>query len=370
MFIDKIEKAILLKQLQTVIGVVERKQPLPILSNVLIEKRGSSLQLTTTDLEIQISSQLNDHQQINTDEAITVGAKKLQEILRVSPEDSKISLEIKDNKVQIKINKSRFTLQTLPPTDFPKISVNTTESHSFHFSQEKLKKMINMVQYAMAQQDIRYYLNGVLLVIDETSLKLIATDGHRLAFVETKINIENPKFKQEIILPRKTINELVKLLSDTDEPIKFNLAENQAQMHFSNISLITKIIDGKFPDYNRVIPKYTNHLTLNKVLIIQALQRAAILSNEKFKGIRFVLTEKNLRLISSNNEQEESQEDIETDYMGIALDIGFNVNYLLDGLNNIQEETVIFSFGDANSSILLTIPENESFKYVVMPMRI
>jgi len=370
MFIDKIEKATLLKPLQTVMGVVERKQPLPILSNVLIEKRGNSLQLTTTDLEIQISTQINDHQPANTDEAITVGAKKLLEILRISPEDSKISLEVKDNKLQIKINKSRFTLQTLPPTDFPKISVTTTETQHFQFPQEQLKKLINMVQYAMAQQDIRYYLNGVLLVIDGTSLKLIATDGHRLAFIETKITNENIKPKQEIILPRKTIGELVKLLSETEEPIKFEIAENQVRMHFSNISLVTKIIDGKFPDYDRVIPNYTNHLTLNKLTIIQALQRAAILSNEKFKGIRFVLTEKNLRLISSNNEQEESQEDIEIDYVGVALDIGFNVNYLLDGLNNVQEDTVIFSFGDANSSILLTVPGNNSFKYVVMPMRI
>ena len=368
MFINKINKSILLKPLQAIIGVVERKQPLPILSNVLIEKRDKVIFLTTTDLEIQISSFIEDPTGEISNEAITVGAKKLQDILRVSPEDSKISLEIKDTKLQIKINKSRFTLQTLPPTDFPKIDSTATELYKIKITQKILKKLISMVQYAMAQQDIRYYLNGVLLVIDKNELKLIATDGHRLAFIKT--NLIEFHEKQEVILPRKTINELTKLLTDTDEEIIIELAKNQARLNFSNTSLITKIIDGKFPDYDRVIPNYSNHLTLNKTIITQALQRAAILSNEKFKGIRFVLTEKNLRLISSNNEQEESQEDIETTYQGQVIDIGFNVNYLLEGLNNIPNENVTFSFGDANSSILLTIPNNEDFKYVVMPMRI
>ncbi len=368
MFINKINKALLLKPLQTVIGVVERKQPLPILSNVLIEKRGSTILLTTTDLEIQISSFIEDENGENNNEAITVGAKKLQDILRVSPEDSKVSVEIKDTKLQIKINKSRFTLQTLPPADFPKIESNITNLYKIKLTQKTLKKLITMVQYAMAQQDIRYYLNGVLLVIDKNELKLIATDGHRLAFIKT--NLVDFHEKQEIILPRKTISELIKLLIDTDEEIIIELTKNQAKFSFSNTSLITKIIDGKFPDYDRVIPNYSNHLILNKAVITQALQRAAILSNEKFKGIRFVLTDKNLRLISSNNEQEESQEDIETTYQGPAIDIGFNVNYLLEGLSNIPNENITFSFGDANSSILLTIPNDENFKYVVMPMRI
>ena len=225
-----------------------------------------------------------------------------------------------------------------------------------------------MVQYAMAQQDIRYYLNGVLLVIDGGTLKLIATDGHRLAFIRTKL--EKEQAKREIILPQKTVNELAKLLTDTEEKITLHLAERQVKFVFSDNILSSKVIDGKFPDYDRVVPSYSNHLTLDRVLILQALQRAAILSNEKFRGVRFVLTEKNLRIISSNNEQEEAQEDIETDYHGAALDIGFNVNYLLDGLNNAVADTITFSFGDPNSSILLTVPGNDDFKYVVMPMRI
>ncbi len=368
MFIEKIEKDVLLKPLQTVIGIVERKQPLPILSNVLIEKIGTNLRFVATDLEIQITTQINDISQTGADAAITVGAKKLQEILRVVPDGSKVTLEIMDSRLQVKVNKSRFSLQTLPAQDFPKVSEQLEHAEKVQIEQQQLKKLFGMVQYAMAQQDIRYYLNGVLLVVDGASLKLIATDGHRLAFTSAKLDREYTK--REIILPRKTVNELVKLLGDTEEKITFDLAENQVKITFSDVELTSKVIDGKFPDYERVVPNYTNHLTLDRLAILQALQRAAILSNEKFRGVRFVLTEKNLRIVSSNSEQEEAQEDMETDYHGVALDIGFNVNYLLDGLNNASAQTVTFSFGDPNSSILITVPGNDEFKYVVMPMRI
>lgn len=368
MFIEKIDKDVLLKPLQTVIGIVERKQPLPILSNVLIEKTGSNLRFVATDLEIQITTQINDVNQSASDGAITVAAKKLQEILRVLPEGSKASLDIQENRLLVKVNKSRFSLQTLPAQDFPKVAEQLEKAETVQIEQRQLKKAFGMVQYAMAQQDIRYYLNGVLLVVNDDFLKLIATDGHRLAFVSTKLERKYPK--REVILPRKTVNELVKLLADSEEKITLDLAENQVRISFSDVVLTSKVIDGKFPDYDRVVPNYTNHLTLDRLIILQALQRAAILSNEKFRGVRFVLTEKNLRIISSNSEQEEAQEDMETDYHGPALDIGFNVNYLLDGLNNATAETVTFSFGDPNSSILITVPGNDDFKYVVMPMRI
>jgi len=225
-----------------------------------------------------------------------------------------------------------------------------------------------MVQFSMAQQDIRYYLNGVLLVVEGEFLKLIATDGHRLAFTRTKLSKEYSK--REVILPRKTVNELIKLLEESSDPITLDLGENQVKTTFSDVILVSKVIDGKFPDYERVVPNYTNHLVLNRVVILQALLRAAILSNEKFRGVRFVLTENNLRIISSNSEQEEAQEEMELEYHGQALDIGFNVNYLLDGLNSTTSETITFSFGDPNSSILITVPGNDDFKYVVMPMRI
>lgn len=369
MFIEKIEKEVLLKPLQTVIGIVERKQPLPILSNVLIEKNGPLLRFVATDLEIQIATQINDADQAeSTDESLTVAAKKLHEILRVLPEGSKVALEIQENRLHIKAGKSKFNLQTLPARDFPKILEHFEQSEKIQLKQAQFKKLIGLVQYAMAQQDIRYYLNGVLLVVDGTNFKLVATDGHRLAFTSAKLDKEYPK--TEVILPRKTIAELVKLLEDSDDDISIEFAENQVRMNFSGITITSKVIDGKFPDYDRVIPSYTNHLALNRLVILQALQRAAILSNEKFRGVRLILTEKNLRVSSSNSEQEEAQEDIETDYHGAALDIGFNVNYLLDGLNNATADTIVFSFGDPNSSILITVPGNDEFKYVVMPMRI
>jgi DNA polymerase III subunit beta len=368
MFIDKTEKETILKPLQVVIGIVERKQTLPILSNVLIEKESGKIRFTATDLEIQITTTIESKTSSNETSGITVGGKKLQEILRILPDQSKISIETKENKALIKANKSRFSLQTLPAQDFPKINNQLTESKIIVLHQSMLKKLLLSVQYAMAQQDVRYYLNGVLLIIDENKLKVVATDGHRLAF-DAGI-IDGNHEKHEIIMPRKAVTELCKLLGDTNESVEVEFSSQQIKMTFSEITLITKVIDGKFPDYERVIPKYTNHLNMNRVQVQQALQRAAILSNEKFRGVRFVLTEKNLSIISSNSEHEEAQEEIETDYHGEAIDIGFNVNYLMDGLNNISSEVAVFSFGDPNSSILITTPENQEFRYVVMPMRI
>lgn len=368
MFIEKTDKETILKPLQVVIGIVERKQALPILSNVLIEKEPGKIHFTATDLEIQITTSIEGKAGDGETSAITVGGKKIQEILRILPDQSKISIEAKENKAQIKSAKSRFSLQTLPAQDFQKLSNQLAGAKKIALGQLALKKLLLSVQYAMAQQDVRYYLNGVLLIVEGNKLKVVATDGHRLAFNAGIIDGKHER--QEIILPRKAVLELCKLLSDSEELIEIEFSQQQVKASFSEISLITKVIEGKFPDYERVIPKYDNHLNMNRIAIQQALQRAAILSNEKFRGVRFVLTEKNLSIISSNSEQEEAQEEIETDYHGEAIDIGFNVNYLMDGLNNISSEIAIFSFGDPNSSILITTPDNDEFRYVVMPMRI
>jgi len=343
-------------------------RPFPYLSNVLIEKELGRIRFTATDLEIQISTSIETNDKDKESSSITVGGKKLQEILRVLPDQSKISIQTKENKALIKANASRFSLQTLPPQDFPKLNYQFTDAKKIVLHQSMLKGMLLSVQYAMAQQDVRYYLNGVLLLIEGNKLKVVATDGHRLAY--NAAIIEGNYEKQEIILPRKAVIELCKLLNDTNENVELEFSPQQAKASFSDVVLITKVIDGKFPDFERVIPKYNNHLSMNRTMVQQALQRAAILSNEKFRGVRFVLTEKTLSIISSNSEQEEAQEEIETDYHGDAIDIGFNVNYLMDGLNNINSEVAIFSFGDPNSSILITTPEKEEFRYVVMPMRI
>jgi len=368
MFIEKIDKEVILKPLQVVIGIVERKQTLPILSNVLIENQDGKMRFTATDLEIQITTTIDIGVTGGQSAAFTVGGKKLQEILRVLPEQSKITIDTKENKAQIKTNKSRFSLQTLPALDFPKLSNQLENAKKIVLPQKELKNLLFSVHYAMAQQDVRYYLNGVLLIVEGNKLKAVATDGHRLAY--NAGTIEGHYEKQEIILPRKAVTELSKLLADNDESVELEFSQQQVKATFSGITLITKVIEGKFPDYERVIPKYDNHLNMERTAMQQALQRAAILSNEKFRGVRFVLTEKNLSIISSNSEQEEAQEEIETDYHGDALDIGFNVNYLMDGLNNISSSTAVFSFGDPNSSILMTTPENQEFRYVVMPMRI
>ena len=368
MFIKSTDKEIILKPLQVVIGIVERKQTLPILSNVLIEKEPGKIHFTATDLEIQITTSIDIKTADNESAAITVGGKKIQEILRILPDQSKISIEAKENKAQIKSNKSRFSLQTLPAQDFPRLSNQLADAKKIVLSQNTLKNLLMSVQYSMAQQDVRYYLNGVLLIIEGSKLKAVATDGHRLAY--NSATIKGKYEKQEIIVPRKAVVELCKLLNDTEDEVEIEFSLQQVKAVFSGITLITKIIEGKFPDYERVIPKHENHLTMSRTQIQQALQRAAILSNEKFRGVRFVLTEKNLSIISSNSEQEEAQEEIETDYHGEALDIGFNVNYLMEGLNNINGETATFSFGDPNSSILITTDKNDEFRYVVMPMRI
>ncbi len=367
MFIKQIDRNDLLKPLQAVVGIVERKQPLPILSNVLISKNKHGIRFITTDLEIQIEAHLRTELD-GTDSAVTISAKKLQEILRAIPDNSSVTLDEQDNRLLVKANKSRFSLQTLPVQDFPMLTEQLLAATKVQIEQRVLRRLLSSVQYAMAQQDIRYYLNGVLLVIDGTSIKLIATDGHRLAFISEELD-ESHK-KQEVILSRKTVNELLKLLQDTENRVQLELAEKQVRISFDDVVLTSKVIDGKFPDYNRVIPTHSNHLQLDRLTILQALQRAAILSNEKFRGVRLLLTEKNLRIISSNSEQEEAQEDIENEYQGVPLDIGFNVNYLLDGINNISTQSLILSFGDQNSSLLITIPEKDDYKYVVMPMRI
>ncbi|MDX8380322.1 MAG: DNA polymerase III subunit beta [Gallionella sp.] len=368
MFIEKIEKEDFLKPLQIVIGIIERKQTMPILANVLIEKEINKIRFTSTDLEIQITTSIDTKESADSNCAITVGGKKLQEILRILPEQSKVSIDVKENKTHIKSNRSRFNLQSLPAQDFPKLNQNLENGIKIKLSQLVLKKLLASVQFSMAQQDVRYYLNGVLFVIEGNLLRTVATDGHRLAY--NAVTIENDSEKFEIIIPRKAIIELSKLLNDDSNEIEVEFSSQQLKATFSGIELITKLIEGKFPDYNRVIPNYTNHLSINRTLVQQALQRAAILSNEKFRGVRFVLTDKNLCIISSNSEQEEAHVEIETDYHGDAIDIGFNVNYLLDGLNSLHTEMAIFSFGDPNSSILISSPDDLEFRYVVMPMRI
>ena len=361
----------LLKPLQSVIGIVERRHTLPILSNVLIEKSAHQLTLMATDLEIQISAKIN-YDDPNQEFSITVSAKKLQDICRAFSEETTFSFDKEDSRILVKAGKSRFTLQTLPSEDFPKIATLIDSKQTITIPQKTLKQLLNQVQYAMAQQDIRYYLNGLLLITEPNKIKVVATDGHRLAMVSHDLpQLDDTTDLQEVILPRKSVIELIKLMEDNEEDVTIEIGLNQAKFSFSNIVMISKIVEGKFPDYNKVIPtNYQNNITIDRTVLLQALQRAAILSNEKFSGVRLVLTQNSMRILCSNTEQEEAQEELEVSYEGIPLDIGFNIKYLLDVLNNMIDEKIICSFGDVNSSGLITAPSDDNFKYVVMPMRI
>lgn len=363
-------KEALLTPLQTITGIVEKRHTLPILSNVLLERKNKEILCIATDLEIQITTTTKDNtaskEQIGS---VTVAAKKLQDILRALPDKTKITLESEENRLLVKAGKSRFNLQTLPAEDFPKLPESKEILDKITIQQGELKNLLLLVQYAMAQQDIRYYLNGLLLVTEENHLKAVATDGHRLGFA--MIPLKATQEKNEFILPRKAVLELTKQLQDNEELVTIEILKNQIRFTFSNVVLISKLVDGKFPDYNRVIPTgHQKQIEVDRVLFLQTLQRASILSNEKFRGVRLILTDGNLRIFCSNNEQEEAEEELEVNYKGDGLDIGFNIAYLLDVLNNLTSETVLCSFGDANSSALITVPNNDNFKYVVMPMRI
>lgn len=363
-----IDRDTLLKPLQAVSGIVERRHTLPILSNVLVETDGGTLRLLATDLEIQISTDAKLDKSGNR-QALTVSARKLQDILRSLPEKTVVTLDATDAKLVVKAGKSRFNLQTLPAQDYPRLAEATKEGSSLSLPQKQLKAMLQLVQYAMAQQDIRYYLNGLLVVVEKGTLTMVATDGHRLAYVTS--SIESGQEKAELIVPRKAVLELVKLLADSDEPLSMRLSDTQVRFMFGGIDLVSKVIDGKFPDYGRVIPAtHKKHITVPRVSLLQALQRAAILSNEKFRGVRWVLSANSLRIICTNAEQEEAEEELEIQYTGDVLDVGFNISYLLDVLNNVAAERVDCALGDANSSMLLTVPGDKAFKYVVMPMRI
>lgn len=357
----------LLGPLQQVTGIVERRHTLPILSNVLLSAHGGRLDFLATDLEVQITS--SAALEGNAEGTVTVGARKLYDILRSLPEDVEVSLEAKENRMTVKAGKSRFNLQTLAAADFPKMVEAKDASKTLTLPQKALKSALRLVQFAMAVQDIRYYLNGVLFSVEKDTLRVVATDGHRLSFASQAL--EGDHGSVEAILPRKTVLELIKLLGDTDEPVSLAIGSNQARFRFGGIEIVSKIVEGKFPDYQKVIPTtHKNRVSLDRTALAQSLNRAAILSNEKIRGVRLVFTKDALSIICTNNEQEEAEEGLAVDYDGDPLDIGFNISYLLDVLNHVDSPTVAVAMGDSNSSALVQLPGREDFKYVVMPMRI
>src|SRR5437667_4710801 len=345
MQLKQVSRDALLKPLQAVSGIVERRQTLPILANVLLEQKNGRLFVTATDLEMQITA--NSELASKQEQAVTVGARKLQDLLRALPEDSSLNVDTAAGKMTVRAGRSRFNLQTLPAADYPRIGLSQEQQQTIALPQRDFRGLLKLAEFAMAQQDIRYYLNGMLLVIDKGSLQAVATDGHRLSYAS--IAVTGDYSKQEVILPRKTVLELGKLLEDNESELTIDLLANQVRFRFANIELVSKVVDGKFPDYNRVIPTgHSKQIYLSRTELLQALQRAAILSNEKFRGVRMVLGTDQLKIICTNSEQEEAEEELEIEYKGDALDIGFNITYLMEVLQNLGTDHVVHAFGDAN----------------------
>ncbi len=364
----KTNRDTLLRPLQIVNGIVERRHTLPILANILIRKEGEKVSFLSTDIEVQITTNAKVGSGGDA-AATTVAARKLLDILRALPDTSDVSLTLSNKRMTVQSGKSHFTLQTLAAEGFPIVAQADHYNATVALPQKTLKHLFNMVHFSMAQQDIRYYLNGLLLVLDGKNVIAVATDGHRLAFYQ--VAIEQEFARQEVIIPRKTIIELQRLLEETDEPVQLEIANNQIKLSFADIELISKLVEGKFPDYTRVVPTgYKNDFIISRDQLLRSLQRVAIMTSDKFKGVRWVVTPGSLKISSTNADQEEAIEELVIDYGGDSVDIGFNVTYLLDVLNNLKDDNVNIALGNANSSALITVPENADFNYVVMPMRI
>ncbi len=399
----ELDKSTLFNPLQKVFGIVDRKNTMSILANVLLEKNDGKLNLISTDTEIQVSTEVADVEVVG-DQAITINAKKLSDILKSFKDNENLTLELdeeSESMMNLKCGRSRFQLQTLPAEDFPKLELDEEDLQIFTLTQREFKSLLKQTQYAIGVQDIRYYLNGLLLSVNKHKIVAVSTDGHRMAYASKTINEELPT--RDVIVPRKTILELIRLLPDGGNDIDIGISKSQIRFNFNDITIVSKIIDARFPDYNAVIPnEFTKAFMVDRNEIITAIQRVSIVSADKTCGVLFSLSAGNLSLTAQNTEQEEAKEDISIQYNGEELEIGFNVQYLLDALTNINSSNVIFRFIDENSSGLITGGEyvaNEEnlcempvesngdssendfdadgdfvskayYKYVVMPMRI
>jgi DNA polymerase-3 subunit beta len=357
----------LLNALQSVIGAVERRHTLPILGNVLFQAKEGVLFITASDLEIEMICSIRSDQVKNFD--TTIPARKLFDICKALADGSDITMTVEETKVIIVSGRSRFTLLTLPAKDFPGLD-DIEAQHEFSIPQKALKSLIDKTSFAMAQQDVRYYLNGILVELSTGLIKLVATDGHRLALSEYKVNIELDIDKQ-IIIPRKGVMELARLLDVSDSPVRLTLSQNHIKVVTDKISFTSKLIDGKFPDYNRVIPVDGNKsMTVSRDLLKRSMSRIAILSNEKYRGIRLTLTTGNLEIQANNPDQEEAEEELAVNYDESEIEIGFNVTYIIDVLNVLTSDEVELKLKDSNSSCIVSDASDPSSLYVVMPMRL
>lgn len=365
-----ISRDTLLKSLNLVAGVVERRQTLPILANVLMVLEKDRLSLTGTDLEVELVGRLQVAGDAEAGE-VTVPARKLADICKSLPEGSDINFTLKEGKATVRSGRSRFTLSTLPANEFPKVE-DSIGTHQMTVKQGQLKRLIDRTGFAMAQQDVRYYLNGMLWELEKQQLRVVATDGHRLAMcsLADKLSV-NGDGDTQVIIPRKGVLELARLLMDDDADIAMVIGSNHVRAITDDFTFTSKLVDGKFPDYKRVLPRSPDKVVLGSRLELrQAFTRTAILSNEKYRGVRLKLADNTLDIVANNPEQEEAEETVSVDYSGEALELGFNVSYLLDVLGVLSGEQVKLSLADPNSSALLEESEDGDSLYVVMPMRL
>ena len=362
-----LQREAFLKPLAQVVNVVERRQTLPVLANFLVQVQGGQLSLTGTDLEVEMISRIavEDAQDGET----TIPARKLFEIVRALPDGSKVTVSQTGDKVTVSAGRSRFTLAILPANDFPSVDeVEATER--VNVPEAALKELIERTAFAMAQQDVRYYLNGLLFDLRDSALRCVATDGHRLALCEANLD-GGAGSKRQIIVPRKGVQELQRLLEGGDRTLELELGRSHIRVKRDDVTFTSKLIDGKFPDYEAVIPIGADReVRIDREVLRAALQRASILSNEKYRGVRVEVSPGQLKISAHNPEQEEAQEEVEADTHVDALAIGFNVNYLLDALGALRDEFVVLQLRDANSSALVRGADNQHARHVVMPLRL
>lgn len=363
-----VQREALLKPLQAVSGVVEKKQTLPVLSNVLLTIKDNNLLLTGTDLEIELIGFV-PIKTLTTDGTTTVSARKLFDICRTLPDKSDIRLTLEGNNLIVRAADSSFRLNTLPPQDFPSLEEAET-SVNFSINQENLRDIFNKTYFAMGQQDVRHYLNGAYLDIGQSAIKCVAADGHRLALAT--IHDESiGGAEAKVILPRKSVLELIRLLKDDEgEQAKISIGDGRFQIVTDAFIFTTKLINAQYPDYNRLIPAGSTVAVGERDAIKQALTRTAILSNEKFRGVRFQLEPNKLRITANNSDQEHAEEDVALSYNGNKMEIGFNVAYLLDVVSSITTEAIHCAFTDPNNGVLIKSDQDDECLYVVMPMRL
>jgi len=362
-----INRELLLTPLQQIVNVIEKRQTMPILANVLFQLENNLLILTGTDLEVQIVAQIileNDQQG-----SITIPARKLLDICRLLPNEADIKFELIDSKLKIQSGRSRFMVSTLQADDYPKFEMSSMDCR-FTMQTGQLKKALDKTTFCMANQDIRYYLNGIMLSIFNQQLKLVGSDGHRLSIYEDSISQETG-IESRIIIPRKGVLELARLLEDEEQEVQIEFSRNNIRVVIDNIIFSAKLVDSKYPEFNKVFEQdFHSPIHVQKHILKDALTRVAILSNEKFKGVEFVIDGNNLRISTNNPEHEEAEEDITIEYQGPPLSIAFNSQYILEAVSNLDSELAVLTVAENSSCCFIEEPSEQEYKFIVMPMRL